>query len=193
MLFALHLAKLGVGVAEVEDDARALCLHVSAVRPVAVDVHNLARHLAPRVVHLRHELLPLAVAQPEVVAVLDAERQVGDGAEGAQHLLARQPTHDHHVARWVGAQLAKRVEHGGRQRVPVGVALVKETLGVGGREGAAPVEQQHALCRALELFDDLGGVERLEAGAHTDEPKLGVAESDTHKVLVPLRGHRLEL
>ena len=44
-LLALHLAKLGVGVAEVEDDARTLCLHVSAVRPVAIDIHDLARHL----------------------------------------------------------------------------------------------------------------------------------------------------
>mmetsp|Transcript_59378 Transcript_59378/g.142495 ORF Transcript_59378/g.142495 Transcript_59378/m.142495 type:complete len:526 (-) Transcript_59378:1197-2774(-) len=192
-LLALHLAELGVGVAEVEDDARALCLHVGAVRPVAVDVHDLARHLAPRVVHLGHELLPLAVAQPEVVAVLDAEREVGDGAECAEHLLARQPAHDHHVARRVGAQLAERVEHVGRQRVAVGVTLVEEALGVGGREGAAPVEQQHALWRALELLDDLGGVERLEAGAHAHEPELGVSESDADEVLVPLGRHGLEL
>ena len=49
------------------------------------------------------------------------------------------------------------------------------------------------LWRALELFDDLGCVERLEAGSHADEPKLGVAESDAHEVLVPLRRHGLEL
>mmetsp|Transcript_7366 Transcript_7366/g.18305 ORF Transcript_7366/g.18305 Transcript_7366/m.18305 type:complete len:332 (-) Transcript_7366:273-1268(-) len=192
-LLALHLAELGVGVAEVEHDARPLGLYVRAVRAPAVNLHDLAGHLAPRVVHVGHQLLPLTVSQPEVMPVLDAERQVRDGAEGAQDLLAREAAHDHDVARGVGAQLGQAVEHVARQRVPVGVALVEEALGVGGRERASPVEQQHALRRALELLDHLGGVERLEAGAHAHEPELGVPEADAHEVLVPLGGHGLEL
>ena len=77
---------MGLGSGLLEHGAITLGLYVGAVRAPAVYLHDLARHLAPRVVHIGHQLLPLAVSQPEVMPVLDAERQVRDGAEGAQDL-----------------------------------------------------------------------------------------------------------
>ena len=107
------------------------------------------------------------------------------------YLLLWQARHDHDVATRVRAERRQGRQHILGQR-RVGVTLVKEPCPRGG-ERASPVEKKRPPRRALELFDGLSRVQRLEARSHADEAELGEPKAYAHKVLLALGGGGLEL
>mmetsp|Transcript_33463 Transcript_33463/g.99565 ORF Transcript_33463/g.99565 Transcript_33463/m.99565 type:complete len:294 (+) Transcript_33463:413-1294(+) len=192
-LLGLHHPKLGVRVRKVPRHRRALREDVRAVRHRAVALHDRRGDGAPGGVDPVHKLLPLPALHAVREAVLDGEREVGDGPKRGEHLLLPEPGEDHDVVLRVGAERLQRVEHALRHDVAVGGVARVVQAGVGWRECAAPVEEQRAVRGALELVQRLDDVERLEAGAHPDHAEAREAEADRDEVLLALCLRGLEV
>mmetsp|Transcript_16297 Transcript_16297/g.48311 ORF Transcript_16297/g.48311 Transcript_16297/m.48311 type:complete len:492 (+) Transcript_16297:981-2456(+) len=124
--------------------------------------------------------------------MLDSKREPRHRPEGGVHRVAPESRDDHHVGVGVGAELPQRREHRGGHLVLALLAHVVEAR-VGGGEGAAPIEQDDALCGGAIREEHLLRVERLEVCPHAHHPEGGEPKADRHPVVLLLALHRLEV